>query len=153
MQKNVQIHVTSKMQFLIDIQTKIVEGKDGGYTRWATVFYLKQAAEAMLFAEAHGFGNLQELATATAERVEKCDRMLASIKVDEEWLQEIYMMKKYLVNYTRAKNTVVQYKASVYNRKFFEKHREELPRRFSMIIRKHIHRQRVRSLYSPPVRN
>lgn len=125
-QKSVQNHVTPKMQFLIDIQAKILEGKGGGYTRWATVFNLKQAAEAMFFAEAHGIGNLQELATATAERIEKCDRMLASIKEDEERLQEIYVMKKHLVNYARAKDTFAQYKASGYNRKFFEEHREVL---------------------------
>lgn len=124
--KSTQNHVTPKMQFLIDIQAKILEGKGGGYTRWATVFNLKQVAEAMFFAEAHGFGNLQGLAEATAERVVRCDTMLASIKADEERLQEIHVMKKHLMNYARAKDTFAQYKASRYSRKFFEEHREVL---------------------------
>ena len=37
----------------IDIQAKIQEGKGGGYTRWASVFNLKQMAQAMMFLKEH----------------------------------------------------------------------------------------------------
>ena len=36
-----QVQENRKLQFLIDIQAKIQEGKGGGYTRWASVFNLK----------------------------------------------------------------------------------------------------------------
>lgn len=124
--KSTQSHVTPQLQFQIDIQAKILEGKCGGYVTWAKVFNLKQAAEAMFFVGDHGISNLEELSLQAAAHAEKSDALLASIKADEERLQEIAVLKKHLINYAKSKDVFARYKASGYNREFFEAHRDVL---------------------------
>lgn len=121
-----QSHTNPHMQFLIDIQTKILEGKGGGYVQWAKIFNLKQVAEAMFFAEDHGISSLEELAAQVKERTEKTDTLLASIKVDENRLQEIAVLKTHLINYAKSRDVFAEYKKSGYSRDFFEVHRDVL---------------------------
>lgn len=124
--KSTQTHVTPHMQFLIDIQAKILEGKGGGYTQWAKKFNLKQAAEALFFAQDHDLCGLAQLGDLAAAHTEKTEALLASIKADEARLQEIAVLKTHLINYAKSKDIFAQYKASGYSRDFFEAHREVL---------------------------
>ena len=73
-----------QMSLLIDVQTKLQQGKGAGYERWAKVFNLKQMAQAMVFYENHKFRDYGELEQLAAESVRKTDEMLASIKADEQ---------------------------------------------------------------------
>jgi hypothetical protein len=46
---------------LIDIQSKIQEGKGEGYVRWAKVFNLKQMAQALIYLQEHGLDDYEVL--------------------------------------------------------------------------------------------
>lgn len=124
--KSTQSHVTPQMQFLIDIQAKILEGKGGGYAQWAKRFNMKQAAEALFFAQDHNLCSLTQLSELASAHTEKSESLLASIKADETRLQEIAVLKTHLINYAKSKDVFAQYKASGYSQKFFEAHREVL---------------------------
>ena len=52
--------------------------------------------------------------------------ILTSIKADEERLQEIAVLKKHILNYSKAKDTFAAYKASGYSKRFYEEHRDVL---------------------------
>ena len=93
-----QVQENRKLQFLIDIQAKIQEGKGGGYTRWASVFNLKQMAQAMMFLKEHEIESYEDLAQKTAAYTERRDSLLESVKADETRLQEIAVLKMHIVN-------------------------------------------------------
>lgn len=115
-----------KMSLLIDIEAKLQEGKGAGYERWAKVFNLKQMANAMNFIQAHNIRSLQELDDFVNNTVATNDGILTSIKADEERLQEIAVLKKHILNYSKAKDTFAAYKASGYSKRFYEEHRDVL---------------------------
>ncbi|MDO4648546.1 MAG: relaxase/mobilization nuclease domain-containing protein [Eubacteriales bacterium] len=121
-----QLHQKPEMSFLIDIQAKIQAGKSGGYTRWAKVFNLKQMAQAMLFMEEHGIKSYEELHEKANIVSQRQEELLASVKADEDRLQEIAVLKIHKVNYLKAKDVFAEYRASGYNQDFFESHREPL---------------------------
>lgn len=126
MRKRTSPSASPHMQFLIDIQAKILEGKGEGYVRWAKVFNLKQAAEAMFFIQAHGIGSIEELAAQASAYAEKSNKQLVSIKADEARLQEIAVLKTHIINFAKSKDVFAQYKASGYSRDFYEAHRDIL---------------------------
>lgn len=115
-----------RMSLLVDIQTKMQEGKGAGYERWAKVFNLKQMAAAMNFIETHNIRSYEQLVELTANTVTTNDGMLASIKADEARLAEIKVMMTHLQNYNKAKNVFAEYRASGYSRKYYEEHRDVL---------------------------
>ena len=114
------------MSLLIDIEANLQEGKGAGYERWAKVFNLKQMANAMNFIQAHNIRSLQELDDFVNNTVATNDGILTSIKADEERLQEIAVLKKHILNYSKAKDTFAAYKASGYSKRFYEEHRDVL---------------------------
>ncbi len=125
-----QLHQKPELSFLIDIQAKIQAGKGAGYAQWAKVFNLKQMAQAMLFMQEHGISSYEELHEKTSSLSRHQDALLESIKIDEDRLAEIAVMKKHIINYAKAKDVFAEYKASGYNQEFFEKHADLLiPRR------------------------
>ncbi len=121
-----QIHKNDEMSFLIDIQAKIQAGKNGGYVRWATGFNLKQMAKAVLFMEEHGIKSYAELHEKASSLSQRQDALLDSVKADEERLQQIAVLKTHKINYAKARDVFAEYKASGYNQKFFEEHRDVL---------------------------
>ena len=98
------------MSFLIDVRAKMQEGKGAGYARWAKVFNLKQMAKAMMFMEEHGIKSYAELKE----------------KADEARMSEVSVLRKHLINYAKTKDVFAAYKASGYNREFYEAHRDML---------------------------
>ena len=121
-----QLHNKSELSFLIDVRAKMQAGKGVGYARWAKVFNLKQMAKALMFMEEHGIKSYEELSEKANGILEKREQLLSSIKSDEARLQEIQIMKKHLLNYRKSQDVFQAYKASGYNRRFYENHRDLL---------------------------
>ena len=124
-----QVQENRKLQFLIDIQAKIQEEKGGGYTRWASVFNLKQMAQAMMFLKEHEIESYEDLAQKTAAYTERRDSLLESVKADETRLQEIAVLKMHIVNYAKSRDVFAAYQSSGYSQEYFEEHRDVLTRR------------------------
>ena len=57
---------------------------------------------------------------------EKCDALLESVKADEARMSEVSVLRKHLINYAKTKDVFAAYKASGYNREFYEAHRDTL---------------------------
>lgn len=115
-----------KFGLLIDIQSKITEGKGAGYARWATVFNLKQMAQVMCFLQENGITSFDELTARTDAAVSRFNELGDSIKTAEVRLQEIAALKTHIINYSKTRDVYVAYRKAGYSRKFFEEHRESI---------------------------
>ena len=124
--RSAQVHQKEELSFLIDVRAKMQEGKGAGYARWAKVFNLKQMAKAMMFMEEHGIKSYAELKEKADGISEKCDALLESVKADEARMSEVSVLRKHLINYAKTKDVFAAYKASGYNREFYEAHRDML---------------------------
>ena len=63
----VSIATSNKPNLLIDIQSKLQEGKGGGYERWARIFNLQHAAKTLLFLQDNKLDDYGLLVEAAAE--------------------------------------------------------------------------------------
>ena len=124
--RSAQVHQKAELSFLIDVRAKMQAGKGAGYARWAKVFNLKQMAKAMMFMEEHGIRSYAELKEKVDGISEKCDALLESVKADEARMSEVSVLRKHLINYAKTKDVFAAYKASGYNREFYEAHRDML---------------------------
>lgn len=124
--RSAQVHQKAELSFLIDVRAKMQAGKGAGYARWAKVFNLKQMAKAMMFMEEHGIKSYAELKEKADGISEKCDVLLESVKADEARMSEVSVLRKHLINYAKTKDVFAAYKASGYNREFYETHRDSL---------------------------
>lgn len=120
------MHQKAELSFLIDVRAKMQAGKGAGYARWAKVFNLKQMAKAMMFMEEHGIKSYAELKEKADGISEKCDALLESVKADEVRMSEMSVLRKHLINYAKTKDVFAAYKASGYDREFYEAHRDML---------------------------
>lgn len=115
-----------KFDMLIDIQSKIAEGKNGGYVQWAKRFNVKQASKAIVFLQEHDIHSLDELAEKTEAVTERFRALDQNIKSAEKRLQEIAVLKKHIMNYSKTREVYNEYRKSVYSRKFYENNKDAI---------------------------
>ena len=70
--------------------------------------------------EEHGIKSYAELKEQADGISEKCDALLESVKADEARMSEVSVLRKHLINYAKTKDVFAAYKASGYNREFYE---------------------------------
>lgn len=110
----------------INIQEKLAAGKGAGYERWAKVYNLKAAAKAILFLQEKDIHTMEQLRKKTEDITRHSHELLDSMKQSEKRLAEIAILRKYIVNYAKTRETYVAYRKAGYSRKFYETHREKL---------------------------
>ena len=115
-----------KLDLLIDIQEKLHQGKGAGYTRWATVYNIKQISQALLFLEEHDVRDYATLADRASLAATRFSELSQKIKSLEKRLGEIAVLKTHIINYSKTKDVYVAYRKAGYSKKFFEVHREEI---------------------------
>ena len=111
---------------LIDIQEKMKQGKGDGYTRWATVYNIKQMAQTLLFLQEKDIRSYDALAEKASAHTARFNELSQSIKDAEKRLSEIAVLKTHIINYAKTRDVYVAYRKSGYSKKFFEAHREEI---------------------------
>ena len=125
-QKQKRIVPEQKFQMLVDIQTKLAEGKSMGYARWAKRYNLKEMSKTLIFLQEHKIGSIEEMQkrvdTATARYHELGD----SIKAAEARMAEIAVLRTHIVNYARTRPVYDAYRKAGYSKRFLEAHREEI---------------------------
>ena len=115
-----------KLDLLIDIQEKLCQGKGGGYTRWATVYNIKQITQALLFLEEHDVRDYATLTDRASLASTRFSELSQKIKSSEKRLEEIAVLKTHIINYSKTKDVYVAYRKAGYSKKFFEAYREEI---------------------------
>jgi hypothetical protein len=117
---------SKKPGLLIDIQSKLQQGKGEGYRRWATVFNLKQAAQTLIYLQEHGlddYGALKEKTEAAAVRYHGLSSRIKGLEADMKSNAEL---QKHIINYSKTRDTYVAYRKAGYSKQFREQHETEI---------------------------
>ncbi len=115
-----------KINLLVDIQQKIAEGKGVGYSRWASVFNLKQLAKTYNYLNENNLLSYDELAFRTATATQKYDELSGTIKAAESRMADIAELKTHIINYHKTRDIFAAYKKSGYSKRFAAEHESAL---------------------------
>ena len=105
---------------LIDIQTKIREGKGAGYEQWAKIFNLKQAAKTLIFLQEMGIDSYDDLKQKAAAASNEFDALDEKIKSAEKRLKDIAELQKQIGIYGKTRAVYDAYKKSGWDRAFYD---------------------------------
>lgn len=124
--KSGQSHSQKEFHLLIDIQTKMAEGKSAGYERWAKKYNRKEAARTICLLKEKGIGNYEDLSALTQNLSSRFSELSENIKKAEKRMAEIGVLQTHINNYAKTRNIYEAYRKSGYSKMFFEEHREAL---------------------------
>lgn len=115
-----------QFHLLIDIQSRMVEGKTAGYEKWAKKYNRKEAARTVCLLKEKGINSYEELTVLTDKLSSRFSELTDSIKNAEKRMVEIKALQTHINNYYKTRQTYVEYRKSGYSKKFLEEHREEI---------------------------
>ncbi len=115
-----------KNNLLIDIDTKLREGKGAGYERWAKVYNLKQMAQTVNYLREHGLLDYDDLVRKTSDASARFDELSEKIKTAEKRMAEIAVLKTHIINYSKTREVYAAYRKSGYSKKFLAEHEGDI---------------------------
>ena len=115
-----------QFHLLIDIQSKMAEGKSVGYEKWAKKYNRKEAARTVCLLKEKGVDSYEDLVALTDKLTSRFSELSDSIKAAEKRMVEIGVLQTHINNYSKTRKTYEAYRKSGYSKKFFEEHRDEL---------------------------
>ena len=117
---------TQYPSLLIDIQTKIQQGKGPGYERWAKLHNLKQMAQTLIYLQEQGLDDynlLNEKASAASARFhalsDKIKELDAGLAANAE-------LQKQIITYSKTRKTYTEYRKAGYSKKFKALHETDI---------------------------
>ncbi|SCX88371.1 Relaxase/Mobilisation nuclease domain-containing protein [Butyrivibrio hungatei] len=120
-------HFTDKkLEFIKDIEAKLMEGKGKGYVTWAKRFNAKQMAKTVLFLQEHKIESYEQLKEMTDERSGRLKELKDSMKEKEALLSENKKRQQAIIDYSKNRKVFEAYKKSGYSKKFYSEHEAQL---------------------------
>lgn len=107
-----------KIGLLIDIQNSIKAQESSGYSHWAKINNLKQAAKTMNFLKEHNINNIQELEFQLDSLITKNEIIHTRLKTVEEEMNSLSLQIRYLTMYKALKPIYNNYCQSSDKEKF-----------------------------------
>ena len=111
---------------LIDIQSRMTEGKGIGYERWAKKHNLKAMAQTLILLQEKGLLNEDALDQRIAELDTKFHESLAVVKDLETRMAENKQLRSYVADYQQYRPIAQKLKSAKSPATFEEQHRAEL---------------------------
>lgn len=99
-----------RTSLVIDIESKLAEGKGAGYERWAKVFNVKQMAKTLLYLQEHSISSRAELIARANAVGEKLADVRKNIKAAEASIDEVAQLRKQIVSYAGTREVFAAYK-------------------------------------------
>lgn len=115
-----------KPKLLIDIESKLQQGKGVGYERWAKTFNLKEAAKTLIYLQENGLDDYEILSAKAEDAAQRFDALSDRIKAGEKRLSEITSLQKSIGTYRKTRDIYVQYRQSGYSKKFLAAHESDI---------------------------
>ena len=115
-----------KPGLLIDIESKLRQGKGEGYVRWAKVFNLKQAAQTLIYLQEHGLDSYDALQEKAAAATARYNGLSGKIKELEAGLKANAELQKHIVNYSKTRDIYVAYRKAGYSKAFRAEHETDI---------------------------
>ncbi len=117
---------TQQFHLLVDIQTKMAEGKTAGYERWAKKFNRKEAARTVCLLKEKGIDSYEDLVALTDKLSSRFSELSDEIKSAEKQMVEKKALLTHMDNYYKTRQVYVEYRKAGYSKKFFEEHRDAI---------------------------
>jgi hypothetical protein len=117
---------THKVNLIIDIQSRMKNGKGPAYERWAKIFNLKQMAATLQYLHENGlleYGQLEKRAMEAADRFHVLSEQIKSI---EGAMSTNAELKGAVVDYAKTRPVFNGYKAAKYSKKYLAEHEAEI---------------------------
>lgn len=115
-----------RISLLIDIQNNIKAQESAGFTQWAKINNLKQAAKTLNFLTEHGIDNYDELAQKAASLNENTATILSAIKQTEQRMTDLSLLMKNATTYRKLKPVYDSYRKSADKEKFLRGHESDI---------------------------
>ena len=115
-----------RINLIIDIQSRLSEGKGPAYERWAKVYNLKQMAAALQYLREHGLGDYDALAAKTSGAVDHFHALAGELRDTEAALAKTSELMAATVDYAKTRPVFDGYKAARYSKKYLAAHEAEL---------------------------
>jgi hypothetical protein len=113
-------------RLLVDNQSKLAEGKSGGYERWAKKYNLKEMSKTLIFLQKQKIGSAADLKERADAALSRYHELGDPIKASEKRLAEIAVLKAHIINYTKTRPVYDAYRKTGYSKHFLETHRTEI---------------------------
>lgn len=115
-----------RISLLIDIQNNLKAQQSAGFTHWAKLNNLKQAAKTMNFLTEHGIDSYAQLAEKLSAITDNRNRVHAEIKAIEARQADLALVVKHASTYRKLKPIYEQYRRSGDKEKFMRGHESEI---------------------------
>ena len=115
-----------KPGLLIDIESKLKQGKGEGYARWAKVFNLKQMAQTLIYLQEHGLDDYNVLQEKAAAATTRFNDLSGTIKGCEASLKANAELQKHIINYIKTRKVYEAYRKAGYSKKFYAANTESI---------------------------
>lgn len=115
-----------KVNLLVDIQSKLQEGKGAGYAQWAKVFNLKQIAQTINYLTEHDLLEYTVLEQKAVAVIAYHGELSAQIKATEKRMAEIATLRTHIINYSKTREVYVAYRKAGYSKNFRQEHEKEI---------------------------
>ena len=119
-------HRNGKISLLIDIQNNIKAQQSVGFTHWAKLNNLKQAAKTMNFLTEHGIDSYAQLTEKLSVITDNRNRVHTEIKAIEARQADLALVMKHASTYRKLKPIYEQYRRSGDKEKFMRGHESEI---------------------------
>jgi hypothetical protein len=111
---------------LIDIETKMREGKGEGYARWAKIHNLKQMAKTLIYLQENGLDDYAVLKEKAAAASARFNSLSDKIKELDEKLDANAALQKHIVTYSKTRQTYMEYRKAGYSKAFRAAHEADI---------------------------
>jgi len=118
--------IPRRPSLLINIQSKIQEGKGAGYERWAKLHNLKQMAQTLIYLQEQGLDDydvLNEKASAASARFNELSDKIREL---DAGLDSNSALQKQIITYSKTRKTYVEYRKAGYSKQFKALHETDI---------------------------
>jgi len=120
------LETARRPSLLIDIESKLRQGKGEGYARWAKVFNLKQMAQTLIYLQEHGLDSYDALKEKASSATRRYIDLSDKIKELEAKLKANAELQKHIVNYSKTRDIYTAYRKAGYSKKFRAEHETDI---------------------------
>lgn len=115
-----------RINLIVDIQSRIQQGKGPGYERWAKSFNLKQMAETVLYLQEHNLLDYSDLVSKANESTAVFNTLSEQIKAAEKRMGELSVTHSHIVNYAKTRDVYIGYRKAGYSKKYLAEHESDI---------------------------
>lgn len=119
-------YTQSQVKCLIDIESKLRQGKGRGYAVWAERNNINAKAQSIIYLKENHISSFAELEEQIKELRSARNTLNASLREKKNRMKEINQLRQAIRDYRRTKDVYAKYKESGWSPKFYNAHREKI---------------------------